>query len=222
VPTTATIQFQLYVNGQIAPSQGNYIVAINANVNPTTNVNAVAGENPGMPTAQEAQGTPPTFTHWDQEFVFGSSSGASTNGFLYNYKVLTGGAGTTTVTFFPIVLNTNDFQLVANGSFGTGTGNVLSFTMPLSNLSIRGNPSGSNPPTISTPPVVFLYVNYITTDTSGVPQDQLGPDGLGTIGYALPVNIAQANTVQLPNFSAATGPSNPNLFIIGGQITVTL
>ena len=221
IASTATIQFQLYVNGQITPGQGNYIIAINANTDPSTNVNVVSGENPGMPTAQEAQGTPKTFTHWDQQFIFGSSSGGATNGFFYNYKILTGGAGTSTVTWFPIVLNTNDFQLITNGSFGTGSGNVLSFTMPLVDLSIRANPNSSNPPTITTPPVTFLYVNYITTDTLGIPQDQLGPDGLGTIGYALPVDITHANTVQLPNFSAATGPSNPNLFIIGGQITVT-
>jgi hypothetical protein len=222
IPFTQTIQFQLYVNGQINPSQGNYIIAINANTTPTTNVNAGSGENPGMPTASEAQGVPPTYTHWDQEFIYGSATTAATNGFFYNYKVLSGGAGTTSVRFFPIILNTNNFQLVTNGSFGTGSGNQLSITLPLTNLSIRGNPSSPNPPTITTPAVTLIYVNYITTDTTGVPQDQLGPNGLGTVGYAVavPISTTANYACQLPNFSTVTGPSNPNLFIIGGQITV--
>src|SRR5215469_15734860 len=93
VPFTPSIQFQLYVNGQITPSQGDYIVAINANTSPSTNVNSVAGETPGMPTANEAQGTPPTYTHWDQEFVYGPATLAATNGFLYFYKVLSVGGG---------------------------------------------------------------------------------------------------------------------------------
>lgn len=217
---TPTIQFQLYVNGQITPTQGNYIIAINANVSPTQNVNAAFSENPGMPTAQEAQGTPPTYTHWDQEFVFGSSSVAATNGFLYQYKVLTGGTGTTSVSFFPIILNTNNFQLITNASVGTGIGNVLSITLPLAGLSIRGNTASSVPPTISVPAVTQIFVNYITTDTFGVPQDQLGANGLGTVGYVLSVDLTKNATIQLPNFSSATGPSNPNLFLIGGQITV--
>lgn len=221
VPFTQSIQFQLYVNGQINPSQGNYIIAINANTTPTSNVNAVSGESPGMPTANEGQGVPPTYTHWDQEFVYGSATAAATNGFNYNYKVVTGGGGgPLSVRFFPIILNTNDFQLITNGSFGIGSGNMLSITLPLSTISIRANPSSANPPTITSPPVVLLYVNYITTDTTGVPQDQLGPRGLGTIGYAVAVPINTNYSCQLPNFSSVSGPSNPNLFIIGGQITV--
>ena len=215
------IQFQFYVNGQIAPTQGNYIIAINTNVSPTQNVNSGFGETPGEPTAQEGQGSPPTYTHWDQEFVYGVSSVASANGFLYRYKILTGGAGTTTVNFFDIGLNANDYTFITNGSFGTGSGNVLSITLPLKDISIRPNPSGSNPPTTMTPPVVLIYVNYITTDTSGVPQDQLGPNGLGTVGYAVTIDITHNSTTQLPNFSGVSGPSNPNLFITGGQITVT-
>jgi len=221
VPFTATIQFQLYVNGQITPTQGQYIVAINANTSATSNVNAVAGETPGMPTASEAQGTPPTYTHWDQEFVYGPATLAATNGFLYYYKVLSVGGGVTSVRFLQIVLNTNNYTFIPNASYGTGSGNVLSITLPLNNISIRGNPTPpGNPPTITTPPVTNIYVNFITTDTSGIPQDQLGPNGLGTVGYAVNVPITQDYACQLPNFSSVSGPSNPNLFIIGGQITV--
>ncbi|MDQ6767187.1 MAG: hypothetical protein M3Z41_05210, partial [Candidatus Eremiobacteraeota bacterium] len=86
IPFVPTIQFQLYVNGQIAPSQGNYLVVVNANINPSTNVNAVTGEVPGQPTAQEAQGSNPPYTHWDQEIVYGTSSAITVNGFIYDYK----------------------------------------------------------------------------------------------------------------------------------------
>lgn len=218
VSTQATITFQLFVSGQINPSQGNYIIAVNANVNPSTNVNP--GEVPGEPTAQEAQGSPAPYTHWDQQFVFGSSQSAQPNGFLYAYKVLTGSAGTTRASFLPIVLNTNDFTLITNGNAGTGSGNVLSMTLPISELAIRGNPVSSNPPIITAPPVTFIYLNYITTDTTGVPQDQLGANGLATVGFTQTVDLTQAATIALPDFSSAPGPSNPNLFITGGQIIV--
>ncbi len=105
---------------------------------------------------------------------------------------------------------------------GTGSGNVLSITLPLKDLSIRANPASANPPFIMTPPITQIFVNYITTDTLGVPQDQLGPNGLGTVGYRLSVDLTKNATIQLPNFSSVTGPSNPNLFIIGGQIIVTV
>jgi hypothetical protein len=213
----------VWVAGQITPSQGNYIVAINANVNSSTNVNSVAGETPGEPTAQEAQGNPPPYTHWDQEIVYGSLTAGSTNGFVYNYKILTGGAGISTATFFPIVLTTNQFQLITNGSVGTGSGNVLSITIPLTQISTRGNPNGANPPTIDMPAVTQLYVNFITTDINGVPQDQLGALGLNTVGFTQIVNtnVTSQTTYTIPNFSSATGPNNPNLFIVGGQIIVT-
>ena len=215
---TSTVTFQLFVSGQINPSQGNYIIAINTNIDPNTNVNP--NEVPGEPTAQEAQGNPAPYTHWDQQFVFGSSQAAQPNGFLYAYKVLTGTTGTTHASFLQIVLNTNNYTLITNGNAGTGTANVLSMTLPISELYIRGNPNSSNPPTIVSPPVTFLYVNYITTDTSGVPQDQLGANGLATVGFTQPVDLTHAATIQLPSFANAPGPSNPNLFVTGGQIIV--
>ncbi|MGI8737161.1 MAG: hypothetical protein ACR2KS_07820 [Candidatus Eremiobacter antarcticus] len=218
IVSSHTIIFQFFVSGQINPSQGNYIIAINANTDPATNVNP--GENPGQPTAQEAQGNPAPYTHWDQEFVYGSSTSTQPNGFLYAYKVLSSGTGTTTAQFLPIVLTSNQFTLIPNGSVGTGSNNALSITLPIAALSIRGNPQTSNPPTITTPPVTQIYVNYITTDTSGIPQDQLGPNGLNSTGYTQIINLTQPATILLPNFSNAPGPSNPNLFITGGQIVV--
>jgi hypothetical protein len=212
----------MWVAGQIAPGEGDYIIALNEDVNPTTNVNSNAGETPGEPTAQQAQGMPPTYTNWDQQIVYGYTTSGYANGFLYTYKVITGGAGGASATFFQIVLTTNEFQLIPNGSVGTGSGNVLSITIPLADISVRGNPHGASPPTISSPQVTQLYVNYITTDTAGTPQDQLGALGLNTVGYTqiINTNVTSQTTYPLPNFSSATGPSNPDLFLIGGQITV--
>ncbi len=212
----------MYVNGNVAQglTQGNYIIAINANVN-QTNVNSIWSEGPGMPTAQEGQGANPPFTHWDQRIVLGTSTTAFVNGFDYRYKLLVGSVGSSTAQFFPIILNTNNFILNTSGSVAPGVGNVLSITLPLTDLSIRPNTTSPNPPTIIKPPITQIYVNYITTDTTGTPVDQLGPNGINTVGYALSVNVTQNNTVQLPNFSTVVGPSNPNLFIIGGQITVS-
>ncbi len=213
-----TITFQLFVNGQINPSQANYIIAVNANTDPSTNVNP--NEQPGEPTAQEAQGNPAPYTHWDQEFVFGASTQFQPAGFLYAYKVLSGGVGSTHANFLPIVLNTNSYTLITNGNAGTGTGNVLSMTLPIAQLSIRGNPVSSNPPTITSPPAKLLYVNYITTDTNGVPQHQLGAQGLGTVGFTLTVDLTKQATIPVPTFPNAPGPTNPNLYITGGQIIV--
>src|SRR5579872_7128847 len=142
-PLNKSITFQLFVSGQINPSQGNYIIAINTNVDPNTNVNP--GETPGQPVAFEAQGNPAPYTHWDQQFVYGSSTQFAPNGFLYQYKVLTGGTGTNRASFLPIVLNTNDYTLITNGNAGTGTGNMLSITLPISQLSTRAASVGSNP-----------------------------------------------------------------------------
>lgn len=219
VGAVGVIQFQFVVNGTIDPTQGNYIIAINSNVTASTNVNSSLGETPGEPTAQEATSIPPTYTHWDQQLIYGSASGA--NAFLYKYKLLTGTIGATTATFFPIILTSNQFQLVPNGSVGTGTGNALSITIPIALLSIRGNSSSANPPTVMKPAASLIYVNYITTDTAGNPQDQLGANGLGTVGFTQTVDLTKAATIQLPNFSSATGPPNPSLFITGGQIVVT-
>lgn len=220
-PLGKSITFQLFVSGQINPSQGNYIIAINTNVDAATNVNP--GEVPGEPTAQEAQGNPAPYTHWDQEFVYGSSTLLQPNGFSYNYKALTGGSGINRAQFFPIVLNTNDYTFISNGNAGTGTGNMLSMTLPIDRLSIRASSAGSTPGITQSPPVTFIYVNFVTTDSSqgGRPVDQLGAQGINTQGFAQPVDLRTPGTIPLPNFANKTGgPTNPNLFITGGQIIV--
>lgn len=210
----------MYVQGSIQQSQGEYIIAINANQNSTTNVNPPP-ENPGEPTAQEAQSG--TYAHWDQEFIYGFDTTAQPFGFAYRYKVLTNSGGTTTPSFVPIIIGANDFTFNPSGSVNGGTGNVLSITLPIADLSIRGNPNGSNPPTVSTPPATLLYVNYITTDTSHVPQDQLGCCGVASSGYQLIVDLTTMATYQsqLTTPPGKTGPSNANLFITGGQVIVS-
>jgi hypothetical protein len=214
-----TIQFQFTVAGSITQSQGDYIIAVNGVLANGQSVNANDGP-PGTPTVAEA--TSGSFTHWDQEFVYGFDTAASPNGFGYEYKTVgTGGI----VTFIPIILTSNQFVFQPVISTGSGVNNTMSITLPLSTFSIRANPNGSTPPTVTTPVVTLLYVNFITTDNSAshVPQDQLGCCGLQTSGYQLPVDLTTGATYfnQLTSPPNKTGgPANPNLFISGGQIIV--
>jgi hypothetical protein len=216
-PTVGTITFQLYVSGAITPAQGDYIIAINAVTLNGTSVNP--GEGQGMPTVAEAQAG--SFTHWDQEFVYGFDTAVAPNGFNYSYKALgTGGV----VNFVPIILTSNEFIFNPTLSVGSGVNNAMSITIPISFLSVRSNPNGTNPPTVTTPPAVKLHVNYITTDNSPqhVPQDQLGCCGLQTSGYDLIIDLTTAATYfnQLTTPPGKLLPPNPNLFITGGQIIV--
>jgi hypothetical protein len=215
-----TIQFQMIVGsgatGSITPSQGDYIIAINAVTAAGTSVNP--GESAGMPTVAEAQTN--SFTHWDQEFVYGFDTTASPNGFNYSYKVVgTGGQA----IFVPIILTSNQFIFNPQLSTGNGVNNTLSILLPIADLSIRGNPNSSSPPTVTTPATVLLHVNYITLDTTHAPQDQLGCCSLQTSGFDLVIDLTHAATYssQLTSPPTKQGPSNPNLFIAGGQIIVS-
>lgn len=202
--------------GSITPAQGDYIIAINAVTAAGTSVNP--GEAAGMPTVLEAQTG--SFTHWDQEFVYGSDTVASPNGFNYSYKVVgTGG----NAIFVPIILTTNQFIFNPQVSTGNGVNNTMSIQLPIAALFIRGNPNGSTPPTVTTPAAVLLHVNFITLDTTHAPQDQLGCCSLQTSGYDLSIDLTHAATYssQLTSPPTKQGPSNPNLFIAGGQIIVS-
>lgn len=205
----------MFVAGSITPAQGDYIIAVNAVTASGTSVNP--GESAGMPTVAEAQAL--SYTHWDQEFVYGFDTTTAPNGFAYSYKVSTSG----TAIFVPIILTTNQFIFNPSLSSGTGVNNTLSITLPLASLSVRSNPIGTNPPTVTTPAAVLLHVNYITLDTSHQPQDQLGCCSLQTSGYDLLIDLSLANTYfnQLTTPPTKQGPPNPNLFITGGQVIVT-
>jgi hypothetical protein len=216
-----TIQFQMNVAGSITPSQGDYIIAVNAVTSGGTSVNP--GEAAGLPTILDANSG--SFTHWDQEFVYGYDTGVQANGFNYAYKVVgTGGA----VFFVPIILTANQFIFNPALTTGSGTNNTMSIQLPITQLFIRGNPNGTSPPTVSTPPAVLLHVNYMTKDTTpgytAGYTDQLGCCGLNTSGYDLVIDLTHSATYvnQLTSPPTKTGPSNPNLFITGGQIIVSL
>jgi hypothetical protein len=220
VVPTGTIQFQMVVGsqgtGSITPAQGDYIIAINAVTNDGTSVNP--GESAGMPTIAELLAG--SFTHWDQEFIYGFDTTAAPNGFNYSYKVVgTGGAA----IFVPIILTSNQFIFNPQLSTANGVNNTLSIQLPIAALFIRGNPNGSNPPTVSLPPAVRLHVNFITLDTTHTPTDQLGCCSVQTSGFDLVVDLTQAATYssQLTSPPTKQGPANPNLFIAGGQITVS-
>lgn len=215
-----TIQFQMVVGsggaGAITPAQGDYIIAVNAVTAQGSSVNP--GESAGMPTVIEAQTG--SFTHWDQEFVYGFDTVASPNGFNYSYKVVgTGG----NAIFVPIILTSNQFIFNPQLSTGNGVNNTMSIQLPIAALFIRGNPNGATPPTVTSPAAVLLHVNFITLDTTHAPQDQLGCCSLQTSGFDLVIDLTQPATYssQLTSPPTKQGPSNPNLFIAGGQIIVS-
>jgi hypothetical protein len=220
-PSAPHVVFEIFVQGQITASQGDYIIALNCDTDPASDVNGAFSEVPGEPYASEAQQG--TYAHWDQEFVYGSDTLAKPNGFLYAYKVLTGSSTTgISVAFIPILLNANDFQFIPNASANGQTGNALSIQLPIADLSIRANASGTG--TITTPPVVQVYVNYITTDTGHVPQDALGCCGVNSTSFQLiiPLTVGATYVSQLTTPPGKQGgPANPNLYITGGEIIVT-
>ncbi len=215
VSTVGTITFQFVVAGSITPSQGDYIIVVNANTDPNTDVNP--NETPGEPTVAEAQAG--TYTHWDQQFVYGFDTTTAPNGFAMSYKALNTGGG---ITFIPIILTTNQFIFNPTQSV-SGTNNAFSITLPLSVFATSSRINSPSPPPSPPPPAVQLHVNFITTDTSHTPQDQLGCCGVGTSSFDLVVVLNQGRQVyqsQLTSPPGKPGPSNPNLFITGGMITV--
>jgi hypothetical protein len=222
VVPTGTIQFQMVVgsqgSGSITPAQGDYIIAINAVTSDGTSVNP--GESVGMPTIAEA--LTGSFTHWDQDFVYGVDTLAQPFGFSYSYKVVgTGGVA----IFVPIILTSNQFIFNPQLSTANGVNNTLSIQLPIAAFFIRGNPNSSNPPTVTSPPAVLLHVNYITATSLApfAPTDQLGCCGVQTSGFDLVIDLTHAATytAQLTTPPGKQGPANPNLFIAGGQITVS-
>ncbi|MDQ2817734.1 MAG: hypothetical protein M3T49_05920 [Candidatus Eremiobacteraeota bacterium] len=219
---TGTITFALYVAGQITPSQGAYIIAINANIDSATNVNP--GEAPGEPTIAEAQAG--TFVHWDQELFYGVCPPTSTGfctanpptGFTYAYKALNSAGGSHTIAFVPIILTANDYTFIPNASSPTGTNNALQIRLPISSLQIP-NGFSATPPATAPPAATQIFVNFVTVDTAGTPQDQLACLSGQTIGpIALTGSPAAINLTR--STSCQGGASNPNLFITGGQIIV--
>lgn len=223
-PAGGTITFEFFVQGHIAPTEGDYIIAINSDIDANTDVNP--NETPGEPTVQEAQVG--SFTHWDQRFVYGFDTQNSPGMFLYFFKAVGTTGGTTTITWVPIFLNPNQYVFVPSSSVGTGTNNAFSITLPISGLSRRSIPKGPSPapsPTPTPAPATQIYVNFITTDNSTppIPQDQLGCCSLSTTGYTLLIPLGQAATFQsaLTTPPNKTGPSNPDLWITGGEIIVS-
>lgn len=226
-PPIPTITIELFVQGQISPSEGDYIFALNTNIGPT-NVNQ--NENPGEPTALEAFGSfPPPFTHWDQVFVYGSNPNGlpgpcplpAPNGYQFCYKAIRTNGGQNVISFVPIFLQPNDVQFNPSGNSGTGTGNALLFTMPIDCLSVNGTQPGVSCGTNGnvSQDVDNLYVNLLTLDNTGAWQDQVACLAAQTFK----VDLTFSNTVQLTKpVNCPNAPSNSNLIITGGLVIVNL
>src|SRR5579863_5705160 len=229
--TVPTVTIELFVNGQIDTSQGDYIIALNNDFDPNTDINNApdnGSEQPGEPTAIEAYGeNPAPFTHWDQAFVFGSNSDeipfcpiAQPNGFVYCYKAVTVVGGNTVIKFVPITLSPNTYIFVPAGNGGTGSQNAMEITLPL-NCFDNGDDQalGSCGPNFSFfPNVTQFYVNLLTLDNTGAFQDQLAC----IAGQSFTVDISASNAQQLVKPTTCAAPPNSNLQITGGEVIVNI
>ena len=225
--------FKFYVdlaNGQISPGDGAYIIALNIN----QGLNNVYGspEQPGYPTFAEAQGL--TYGHWDQEIYYGTCPVNITNGFcnssipsnqfLYAFKAFTGG-GSNTVKWLNIQqLPANSYQFFPNNSYSTGNGNAMQITIPITALNLRPSPTpipGSSASPTPAPTPDNLYVQFLTVDTNGFPQDQMtcGLNSQDTIPN-ISLSVRKTYTFLACGNKPGGGPSDANLFIYGGEIDV--
>jgi hypothetical protein len=227
-----TITFKFYVsqNGSITPSNDAYIIALNLNQG-TNNVYG-SPEQPGYPTLAEAQGL--TYGHWDQLLFYGVCpptqtqnffciQGLPSNNFYYADKSFVG-VGQTLIRWQRIFLAANQFTFFTNASFAGGTNNAMTITIPISELDVRPTPSPGPSPIASAIPLPTpdnIYVQLFTADSNGNALDQMtcGLNSQDTIP-----NIS-LSTKNVYTFSACGnkpggGPSDPNAYILGGEIDV--
>ena len=232
IAKAGTITFKFYVsqNGSINPSNDAYIIALNIN-HGTTNIYGPP-EQPGYPTLAEAQGL--TYGHWDQLLFYGICplsqttnffciQNLPTNNFYYADKSFIG-VGQTQVRWQRIFLNANDFTFFTNASFNGGTNNAMSITIPIQDLAIRPTPSPNPSPTSSANPQPTpdnLFVQFFTADQNGNALDQM-TCGLNSQDTIPNINLATKNvyTFLACANKPGGGPSDPNAFILGGEIDI--
>jgi hypothetical protein len=229
-PGTITFKFYVSTNGSINPGNDAYIIALNIN----QGANNVYGspEQPGYPTLAEAQGL--TYGHWDQLLFYGVCpqsqtvnffciTGLPSNNFYYADKSFIG-IGQTQVRWQRIFLSANQFTFFTNASFNGGTNNAMLITIPIAELNVRPTPSPNPSPTSSAIPQPTpdnIFVQLFTADQNGNALDQMtcGLNSQDTIP-----NIS-LTTKTVYTFSACAskpggGPSDPNAYILGGEIDV--
>jgi hypothetical protein len=227
-----TITFKFYVsqNGSINPTNDAYIIALNIN----QGANNVYGspEQPGYPTLAEAQGL--TYSHWDQLLFYGICpvtqtqnffciTGLPSNNFYYADKSFIG-VGQTQVRWQRIFLAANQFTFFTNASFAGGTNNAMTITIPITELDVRPTPSPNPSPTSSANPQPTpdnLYVQLFTADASGNALDQM-TCGLNSQDTIPNISLSTKNvyTFTACGNKPGGGPSDPNAFILGGEIDV--
>ena len=229
VPNVPTITLELFVQGQIVPTEGDYIFVLNENTGTAPNFvnvnNKATGEAPGEPTILEAYGlNPAPFTHWDQAFVYGAAQSglpncalAPSGSFFYCFKAVSQNGGQITIRFIPIVMTPGTFTFNPAGNGGSGIGNAVILRVPLSCMSIFAGSNSQSCDTV-TPNVTQVYVNLITLDSSGTPQDQLAC----LSGQAFPIDVTVSNTQTFIKSNGCPQPTNPDLQITGGLVQVTI
>lgn len=226
LPNVPTITLELFVQGQIVPSEGDYIFVLNENTGTPpdfVNLNQSTNETPGEPTILEAYGiNPAPFTHWDQAFFYGDAQSglpncalAPVNSFFYCFKAVSQNGGQITIKFIPIVMTPGTFVFNPAGNGGSGTGNAIILRLPIGCLSIFAGSNSQSCATV-TPDVTQIYVNLITLDSSGTAQDQLAC----LSGQAFPIDVTVSNTQTFTKSSGCSNPTNPDLQITGGLVQV--
>ena len=228
LPTVPTITLELFVQGTIVPSEGDYLFVLNENTGSApnfVNLNSAAGEQPGEPTILEAYGlNPPPFTHWDQPFVYGDAPDGlpscpqpPPNSFFYCYKAVSQNGGQIQIRFIPIVMTPGTFTFNPSGNGGSGVGNAIILRLPIACLSIFAASDSQSCDTV-TPTVTQIYVNLITLDSSGSPQDQLAC----IAGQTFPIDVTVSNTQVFTKSAGCPPVTNQDLDITGGLVQVTI
>jgi len=105
---------------------------------------------------------------------------------------------------------------------------VVATAAPAASASPVASPSpspGSSAPPASGSPTPFplntsaaqqsWYINFIVTDSSGVPVDSMGTGGATDTSYSLLVNTAQVQNINYTKPTGAVIPSNPNSQLTG-------
>lgn len=228
LPNVPTITLELFVQGTITQSEGDYIFVLNENTGTApnfVNLNHNAQEQPGEPTILEAYGiSPAPFTHWDQAFLYGAAQSglpncalAPANSFFYCFKAVSQNGGQITIKFIPIVLTPGTFTFNPAGNGGSGIGNAIILRLPIACLSIFAGSDSQSCDTV-TPNVTQIYFNLITLDSTGAPQDQLAC----IAGQSFPIDVSVTNTQVFTKSGCSSEPPNPDLQITGGLVQVTI
>jgi len=117
-----------------------------------------------------------------------------------------------------LTLTPNTYTFNPSGNGGSGTGNAIILRLPIACLSIFAGSTTQSCDTVA-PTVSEIYINLITLDANGAPQDQLAC----IAGLSFPIDVTHTNTQILnkpTNCTQPPPPPNQDLLITGGLVSV--